>query len=52
MPIVKEKNHQGNLLPQNIEAEEAVLGAMENNPVFSPASFRRVLHGLKHSCEK
>jgi lysine-N-methylase len=31
---------------------EAILEAMENNPVFSPASFRRVLRGLKHSCEK
>ncbi len=52
MPIVKEKNHQGNLLPQNIEAEEAVLGAILVNPevitkvveTLKPESFYKPAH--------
>ena len=52
MPTVKEKNNQGNLLPQNIEAEEAVLGAILVNPevitkvveTLKPESFYKPAH--------
>lgn len=52
MPAVKEKNNQGNLLPQNIEAEEAVLGAVLVNPdvltkvveTLKPESFYKPAH--------
>ncbi len=52
MPTVKEKNDQGNLLPQNIEAEEAVLGAILVNPevitkvveTLKPESFYKPAH--------
>ena len=52
MPAVREKNHQGNLLPQNIEAEEAVLGAILVNPevitkvveTLRPESFYKPAH--------
>lgn len=51
MPV-KEKNNQGNLLPQNIEAEEAVLGAILVNPAvlskiadtLKPESFYKPAH--------
>ena len=51
MPQVKEKN-EGNLLPQNIEAEEAVLGAILVNPdvitkvveTLKPESFYKPAH--------
>ena len=51
MPQVKEKN-DGNLLPQNIEAEEAVLGAILVNPevitkvveTLKPESFYKPAH--------
>lgn len=51
MPQVKEKN-EGNLLPQNIEAEEAVLGAILVNPdvitkvveTLRPESFYKPAH--------
>ena len=52
MPQVKEKNSEGNLLPQNIEAEEAVLGAILVNPdvitkvveTLKPESFYKPAH--------
>lgn len=52
MPPVKERNSQGNLLPQNIEAEEAVLGAILVNPevitkvveTLKPESFYKPAH--------
>ena len=52
MPAVREKNNQGNLLPQNIEAEEAVLGAILVNPdviakiadSLKPESFYKPAH--------
>ncbi len=52
MPTVKEKNESGNLLPQNIEAEEAVLGAILVNPevltkvveTLKPESFYKPAH--------
>ena len=52
MPQVKEKNNEGNLLPQNIEAEEAVLGAILVNPdvmtkvveTLKPESFYKPAH--------
>ena len=51
MPQVKERN-EGNLLPQNIEAEEAVLGAILVNPevitkvveTLKPESFYKPAH--------
>ena len=52
MPAVKEKINEGNLLPQNIEAEEAVLGAILVNPdvltkvveTLKPESFYKPAH--------
>ena len=52
MPAVKEKLNEGNLLPQNIEAEEAVLGAILVNPdvltkvveTLKPESFYKPAH--------
>lgn len=52
MPAIKERNNQGNLLPQNIEAEEAVLGAILVNPdvitkvveTLKPESFYKPAH--------
>lgn len=52
MPTVKERTDQGNLLPQNIEAEEAVLGAILVNPdvltkvveTLKPESFYKPAH--------
>ncbi len=52
MATVKEKTNQGNLLPQNIEAEEAVLGAILVNPevitkvveTLKPESFYKPAH--------
>ena len=52
MPTVKEKNNQGNLLPQIIEIEEAVLGAILVNPevitkvveTLKPESFYKPAH--------
>ena len=52
MPTVKEKINEGNLLPQNIEAEEAVLGAILVNPdvltkvveTLKPESFYKPAH--------
>lgn len=52
MVAVKEKNFQSNLLPQNIEAEEAVLGAILVNPevitkvveTLKPDSFYKPAH--------
>ncbi len=52
MPTLKEKTEQGNLLPQNIEAEEAVLGAILVNPevltkiveTIKPESFYKPAH--------
>ena len=52
MPQVREKNNEGNLLPQNIEAEEAVLGAILVNPevitkvveTLKPESFYKPAH--------
>ena len=52
MLTVKEKNESGNLLPQNIEAEEAVLGAILVNPevltkvveTLKPESFYKPAH--------
>ena len=52
MPQLKEKNTEGNLLPQNIEAEEAVLGAILVNPdvitkvveTLKPESFYKPAH--------
>ena len=52
MPQIKEKNNEGNLLPQNIEAEEAVLGAILVNPdvmtkvveTLKPESFYKPAH--------
>lgn len=52
MPPVKERNKEGNLLPQNIEAEEAVLGAILVNPevitkvveTLKPESFYKPAH--------
>ncbi len=52
MPAVKEKINEGNLLPQNTEAEEAVLGAILVNPevitkvveTLKPESFYKPAH--------
>lgn len=52
MPTVKEKINEGNLLPQNTEAEEAVLGAILVNPevitkvveTLKPESFYKPAH--------
>lgn len=52
MATVKEKTNRGNLLPQNIEAEEAVLGAILVNPevitkvveTLKPESFYKPAH--------
>lgn len=52
MPVKEKNNNQGNLLPQNIEAEEAVLGAILVNPevitkvveTLKPESFYKPAH--------
>ena len=52
MPAIKEKNKDLHLLPQNIEAEEAVLGAILVNPrvitkvveILKPESFYKPAH--------